>query len=485
MADRFPLILNTSSNTITELASGDNLDLSGSNIANVGNVTVTGRITATANITATGNIQGNFILGNGSQLTGITTTPGGSNTQLQYNNAGVFAGIANTTFANGNLTLGAIGNVKVTGGTANQVIQTDGSGNLSFGTITADSWMLQPVRAATLLNATSLSGLLTIDGIALNAGDRVLVRRQNTASENGIYVVSASAWSRASDFTTGSNTLRGGVTVTTLEGTQLAGITFVCQNTGTIVINSSAIVWERSTNTGFISIWNAAGVFENKASASANSGGMAIGVGSVASVDSTAVGYNAGTSAGATVAYGYAATASGANGTALGTSTVGLTGGVAVGRGARGHIDSVAIGLNSGAGSSANSRMVAVGYFAGHTNQGSSSIAIGANAGYTNQANNSIILNATGANLNQTTANTFTVRPVRNTTTANIMYYNDTSGEISYGAFGVPAYTISGKPGSGSVGQVISISNSVPAGMLAYWDGTNNRWSYVYDNSAV
>jgi hypothetical protein len=65
------------------------------------------------------------------------------------------------------------------------------------------------------------------------------------------------------------------------------------------------------------------------------------------------------------------------------------------------------------------------------------------------------------------------------------MYYNDTSGEISYGAFGVPTYTISGKPGSGSVGQVISITNSVPAGMLAYWDGTNNRWSYVYDNSAV
>jgi hypothetical protein len=132
--------------------------------------------------------------------------------------------------------------------------------------------------------------------------------------------------------------------------------------------------------------------------------------------------------------------------------------------------------------------MVAIGYFAGHTNQGSSSIAIGANAGYTNQANNSIILNATGANLNQTTANSFTVKPVRAATTGNVLYYNDTSGEISYGtptSGAMPTYTIAGKPGSGSVGQVISITNSVPAGMLAYWDGTNNRWSYVYDNSAV
>jgi hypothetical protein len=53
----------------------------------------------------------------------------------------------------------------------------------------------------------------------------------------------------------------------------------------------------------------------------------------------------------------------------------------------------------------------------------------------TNQGNNSIILNATGANLDQTTANTFTVAPVRNdvANTANVMFYNATSKEITYG----------------------------------------------------
>ena len=39
MADRFPLILNTSANQIQEIASGDSLDLTGTNIANAGIIT--------------------------------------------------------------------------------------------------------------------------------------------------------------------------------------------------------------------------------------------------------------------------------------------------------------------------------------------------------------------------------------------------------------------------------------------------------------
>jgi phage-related tail fiber protein len=54
------------------------------------------------------------------------------------------------------------------------------------------------VRAATISNIT-LSGEQTIDTVVLLAGDRVLVKDQTAAKDNGIYVVSASAWSRASD----------------------------------------------------------------------------------------------------------------------------------------------------------------------------------------------------------------------------------------------------------------------------------------------
>ena len=58
MANRFPLIVNTSSSQIQELASGDNLDLSGSNISNVATITVTSSTTAIIN--ASGNAVGNI-----------------------------------------------------------------------------------------------------------------------------------------------------------------------------------------------------------------------------------------------------------------------------------------------------------------------------------------------------------------------------------------------------------------------------------------
>lgn len=54
------------------------------------------------------------------------------------------------------------------------------------------------VLAATTANIT-LSGAQTIDGISIVAGNRVLVKAQTAPAENGIYVASASAWSRATD----------------------------------------------------------------------------------------------------------------------------------------------------------------------------------------------------------------------------------------------------------------------------------------------
>jgi hypothetical protein len=54
------------------------------------------------------------------------------------------------------------------------------------------------VRVATT-GAIVLSGAQSIDGVAVVAGDRVLVKNQATGSQNGIYVAANGAWSRAAD----------------------------------------------------------------------------------------------------------------------------------------------------------------------------------------------------------------------------------------------------------------------------------------------
>jgi hypothetical protein len=109
--------------------------------------------------------------------------PGGSNTQIQFNNAGSFGGSANLFWDGTNLNIGATGEARfqdTTGGqyvglkaagtvassytlvlptatgTANQVIQTDGSGNLSFATVSGGAaW--QAVKTSNF-NVTAKEG---------------------------------------------------------------------------------------------------------------------------------------------------------------------------------------------------------------------------------------------------------------------------------------------------------------------------------------
>ena len=57
---------------------------------------------------------------------------GGSNTQLQYNNGSLLAGIPTATYNGSNLSLGNVANLKITGGVNGYVLQTDGTGNLDW-----------------------------------------------------------------------------------------------------------------------------------------------------------------------------------------------------------------------------------------------------------------------------------------------------------------------------------------------------------------
>lgn len=100
-----------------------------------------------------------------------------------------------------------------------------------------------PVRAATTANIT-LSGAQTIDTVSVVAGDRVLVKNQTAGSANGIYVVSAGAWARATDFDLASEVLLATVFVS--EGAQ-GNSGWTMTTDAPITLGTTALVWAQTT----------------------------------------------------------------------------------------------------------------------------------------------------------------------------------------------------------------------------------------------
>jgi len=95
MSDYIPLIVNAGSGQIQELPASDNLDLSNNSIVNAIDITANG-------IAALGTVRtDNYQYANGDPFSGGGGSPGGSNTQIQYNDNGSFGGIANLTYDNG------------------------------------------------------------------------------------------------------------------------------------------------------------------------------------------------------------------------------------------------------------------------------------------------------------------------------------------------------------------------------------------------
>jgi hypothetical protein len=131
--------------------------------------------------------------------------------------------------------------------------------NLADGTSAGDAINLGQLQSASLglawkdnvRVATTVAGTLatsfengdTVDGITLATGDRILIKDQGTASENGIYVVAASgAPTRATDADSASE-LRGAVVVVE-EGTANADQIWQLI-TDSITLGTTGLTWQR------------------------------------------------------------------------------------------------------------------------------------------------------------------------------------------------------------------------------------------------
>ena len=161
--------------------------------------------------------------------------------------------------------------------TNSKLVKRDSSGNAKVATPTDSAHIAtkgyvdaarqgldvkQSVRVATVspINiATDLQAGETIDGETLVAGDRVLVKNQSTATENGIYVAVASgAASRSSDAngTADTGELKPGTFTFVEEGTTNSDKGFVVSTNGTIAIDATAIAWTQFSGAGSFTAGN-------------------------------------------------------------------------------------------------------------------------------------------------------------------------------------------------------------------------------------
>lgn len=100
------------------------------------------------------------------------------------------------------------------------------------------------VAAATTANIT-LSGTQTVDGYAVQVGDRVLVKNQSTGSQNGIYVAASGAWSRSGDADSTPDEVKPGIFTSVLNGSTNGNTQWVLTTPTPISLGSTTLTFSR------------------------------------------------------------------------------------------------------------------------------------------------------------------------------------------------------------------------------------------------
>jgi hypothetical protein len=389
---------------------------------------------------------------------------GGSLTQLQYNNGGVLAGVGNTSYVSGNLTLGDVANIKITGGTNGYVLQTDGAGNLDWaatgggggnGSPGGSNTQIQYNDGGTFGGNTGftfneVSGNVNMPGnlsVVGNIFGNFSVANANYA--NFANYANYSNISNLANSVAGSN-VTGQVAYAAIANS-VAGANVTGQIANALI--AGTVYTNAQPNITSVGILTDLFVSNTKIHLGANAAANGQGNSSIAIGDQAQAFALAGTKA---ISIGYRAGYNSASDLSI---SIGANAGyynpssntILIGSNAGGSSQSgaIAIGANAGA-TTQQSNAIAIGANAGSTTQGASSIAIGVEAGATNLGAGStaigvragasytsaIVLNATNANLFATQASSLFIKPIRDVT-GNASFtvtlkYNPTTGEIGY-----------------------------------------------------
>lgn len=103
------------------------------------------------------------------------------------------------------------------------------------------SWK-EPVRFAATADVPAISGLISVDGTVVTAGDRIFLPLQTAGDENGIYIAAVGAWARAADMDTTSG-VKGMTVVSVQEGTLYSDTLWKLTTNDPITVGTTATAW--------------------------------------------------------------------------------------------------------------------------------------------------------------------------------------------------------------------------------------------------
>jgi hypothetical protein len=215
-------------NTATALATARDISLSG-------DATGTASFDGSANATISTTLA--TVNSNVGTFTKVTINAKGLAT------AGSQASLSDLSAPTGSLSIGS----QLLTNVATPVSDTDGANKAYVDSVAQGLDTKASCVVATTANIT-LSGTQTIDGVAVVAGNRVLVKNQTLSQNNGIYVVDASTWARSLDANTWDELVSAYVFIE--EGTSQADTGWVCTINAGGTLGTTPITWTQFSGAG-------------------------------------------------------------------------------------------------------------------------------------------------------------------------------------------------------------------------------------------